>query len=133
MKILHIASYKTGGAGIASLRIHRKLKEQGFDSSIIFLEDLNKSYINYIINKIKNFINKYYFKKNTFIKDEYLFINNTELFKNGLNKDFVTTINNVDIIFIHWISNHLNSYDIYNLYKKTNARIIYIRFRSTMV
>jgi glycosyltransferase involved in cell wall biosynthesis len=126
MKILHIASYKTGGAGIASLRIHKKLIEEGFSSRIIFLDDLSKNFFKLFLNKLFNFFNKYLFQNRNFPKKEYLFLNNREHFENGLNYNFVRKINNVDVIFIHWISNHLNTFDIYNLYYKTNARIIFI-------
>ena len=58
MKILNITTYRSGGAGIASLRIHKKLIEQGFNSKIYFLEDIKESLILIFIKKIIKFFNK---------------------------------------------------------------------------
>ncbi len=127
MKIIHIAAHKTGGAGIASNRIHKKILSIGFNSEIYFLEDfINKKSLFNLILRFKSFIEKYLFSGKKFLSDEFLFLNVNELNVKGLNSKFIRQIDTADIVFVHWISNHLNSYDLSNLYYKTSARIIYI-------
>ena len=127
MKLVHIASYRTGGAGIASLRIHSKILQQGLNSKIYFLEDFqNKNPLTSIFSRILHYLKRRLFENKSFLKDEFLFLNNKELVVEGLNSSLINSIDSADVIFIHWVSNNLNTYDILKLFKKTNARIIFI-------
>jgi glycosyltransferase involved in cell wall biosynthesis len=127
MKIVHLASYRSGGAGIASSRIHDKISNEGYDSRIIFLEDFTiKFSYKSIFNRFIGYIKRKYFNKHTVIKNEYLFINNKELLKSGLNVNIINNINEADIVFVHWISNTLITFDLVYLFNKTNARIIFV-------
>lgn len=126
MKIIHITAYRNGGAGIATNRIHNKILSLGYDSDIYYLEDFSKNIFHYYLNKVYKKIINFIYKKSNFLKDQYIFINNSELKINGINPSFIKKIKHADIIFVHWVSDHLNTYDLYNLYKNINARIIFI-------
>ena len=52
MKIVHIAAYRNGGAGIATNRIHNKILSIGYDSEVYFLEDFSKNMFKIFLNKI---------------------------------------------------------------------------------
>lgn len=127
MKIANITAYRTGGAGMASLRIHNKLIENGFDSDIFFLEDYEvKSLVISSIQKIRRLFSKYFFFGASFVKNKYIFLNYRENKSNGLNPKINKLITNVDIILVHWVSNSLNNYDLNNIYKSSNCRIIFV-------
>ena len=63
MRILHLATSKHGGAGIAAVRLHDALIAEGYDSSLLTLVDVSKgkSVIqmkHYLIRKIYTLINR---------------------------------------------------------------------------
>ena len=65
-KILHISTHDTGGAGLAALRLHLALLDQGIDSKMLVAE--KKSNINSVIIANESTINKYIPPKNSIIR-----------------------------------------------------------------
>ena len=43
LKVVHISTYRSGGAGRAAYRIHEALLKNGVDSSFITIEDLGEN------------------------------------------------------------------------------------------
>lgn len=119
MKVVHISTYKNGGAGIAAYRLHLGLLEKGVDSSFI----------------IKSPAEVTSFDKNTYVCEPYypftykikkrLRLANDDLFweeikKHPIDYDIVTLpiapfrienhplIQEADIIHLHWVSDFIN-------------------------
>lgn len=154
MKVLHFSASITGGAGIAAVRYHQLCQAMGYDS-ILYYGTGDISHDKSIVHvgaassqhskqNIKQFIkshlhkhtagrsllNWYHAQKSshpTTPQNEYCFYNFSECESNGLRPDLVNNIDlqNVDVIFVHWLGGFLNTYDIKRLYERTHARIVF--------
>lgn len=133
--ILHLTSSISGGAGIATLRIHNLLIERNLKSKLI-TKKLNKNSLKgTLINKIFNFIKIFIPKKlKSIFKDikhnnylsAYSFYQKNELQKNGISRDLVSSIKDIDILFVHWVSDFVNIFDILYLFEKHNCKVIFV-------
>ena len=134
-QIVHLASSTKGGAGMAANRIHSLFLKQGYNSILISKEDISIKILYQISLIIKNFLKfvlpKKYFNKRRekkFNKYEsaYCFYQRKELREKGLNRNVVKNIKKIDFLFVHWISDFLNIYDIEYLKSKHNCEIIFV-------
>ncbi len=131
MKVLHITYTDAGGAGIAAVRIHNALREQGIDSSVLVAEKTSiddkihtaetcflPSYIppkNKILRKIKKMARK----RGHFLSTEEHYNRLVELIP-PVNKTFFTSplssynlnrhpaVIEADIIHLHWVANFID-------------------------
>lgn len=128
MKVLILSSSDCGGAGIAALRLHKALMENGIDSSIlcffkgtntpkVYRSRVNKSLFVKAIERIS-----IPFRQNKYKKFHQLLLQGTyeiwsfpeaiyDISKHPLVKQ-------ADIINIHWIGNHLNYESFFRNVKK---------------
>ena len=145
MKIINLSTSDSGGAGIAALRFHTTLKAAGFDS-ILIVKQKTTSYKEVI--QVGNVILISY--KNKFIKlfksvlpysiynkirsvainrvstlPEYCFNDFNETEQKGLCSELDDLIGDADIVFVHYITNFINTYDLLRLKRKTGCRIIF--------
>lgn len=120
MKVVHVTSIDSGGAGLAVLRIHQALHDKGIDSSVLVLTKTgnDKKVIpcwGYLFSK--SFINQYekllkliWRQFNPIVK---------KLRHSGMNCFFTLPISiyrvenhpqvkNADIIHLHWVQNFIN-------------------------
>ncbi|MEJ7557792.1 MAG: glycosyltransferase [Pedobacter sp.] len=125
MKVLHITSYITGGAGIAVMRLHNALLDSGIDSKVLcyFSMDENLSKEVYTVNSRKSFITK--------SKERFGLDRKGRLLK-GLtgNYEAFTTpfseiklhehelVKNADIIHLHWVGDFVDVPSFFENVKK---------------
>ena len=141
-KILHISSSIRGGAGIASYRMHNSLIKNGYNSSLYIK---NYSETNYPKNiffsnscfffKIKKIVklilpsNIHFYLKNFFFKKEinpFCFYQKNELNKKGLDKNFLNVVRKYDILFVHWVSDFINTHDLDKIFSFKSIKIIFV-------
>jgi len=131
MKILHINTYDTGGAGIASSRIHCALLSEGIESVILFK---NKTY--HIpnaheiweelsdIQKVKKLAEQKSFdRKQSQLAKKVKMVD--ELFTNFTSIWNITKSNlyrEADIIHLHWVAGFV---DIASFFKQCNKPIVW--------
>jgi glycosyltransferase involved in cell wall biosynthesis len=155
MKIIEFSSTDRNGAGIAALRYHKLLQSMGHECTLYVsqkhLDDPSVLEINYFLNErnipdLKRNI-KYHIRKTPFLKkikqrifpphktsnnniltalSTYSYYNFDEI-RTQPNLHLLSKVDfdSVDIIFIYWLGNFINTSDIKYLYEKTNARIIF--------
>jgi glycosyltransferase involved in cell wall biosynthesis len=136
MKIIHITTTESGGAGTAVIRLHETLVNLNYTSHILvfnktssneFITDITKGnpflLLVKIARKLKHEYNKKFNKK---IVSKYNFFNYSEnsnyINHNSLFKKLPYV---PEIIIIHFISHFVNFKNIYELAKSTNARVIF--------
>jgi len=143
MKIIHLSTSDFGGAFSAAYKIHKLTQNLGHDCKLYCKYSLNISSYDeskYISNpaltllkgikrKIRRFFNKYLEKKHS-AKDNlllryYCFFQFKEGKEKGLNPRLVRRIKEVDVLFVHWVTNFVNFYDIKNIQKKTNCKVVF--------
>ena len=135
-KILHLTSSINGGAGLATLKIHNLLEQNGYNSKLIVGETISQknlfSKTIYFTKKLfKIFIPKLLLIKrrklrhNTY-ESAYCFYQKNELVKNGLKRNIINEIKRVDFVFVYWVSDFLNLYDIDYLKTKYNCKVIFV-------
>ena len=140
MKIIHFSCMDTGGAGIAAVRYNTLLREKGIDSvlyvknkanpdpSIIKIRtQKNRSNSKSLKYKIKGIGNKLLFAFLGKSKVMYYFCNFFDTIESGLVPDLLNQIDykDVDYVFVHWLGDFLNSYDLIKLYNATKAKFIF--------
>lgn len=131
MKILHISTYDSGGAGLAALRLHKALLDNGIDSKMLVAD--KKSDIDTVFVATESTINKYNPPKNPiarFIKvclrKLGIGLERFEKYKESISKlqqqypAFYTypissyelhkhpLVQEADIIHLHWIENFVD-------------------------
>ena len=141
MNIIHLTNSTTTGAYSASVKIHNILLKNGYNSKIYAkysrVKHQNDSYI-YIQNKYKGFFlnirDKYLspiFKKTLLSKqnnpkDIFCFYQINESAINGINKDLLKSLpHKIDILFVHWVSGFVNTWDVIKIQEKTGCKVIY--------
>lgn len=145
MKVIHFSSMDNGGAGIAAVRYHKLMQEMGIDSTLYVKKKTNnedqnivriqipaapkkalkakiKSFCRLII---KRFIPELENVEST--KEMFCYYNFTECNEQGMIPDLLSQVDteNVDFIFVHWLSGFINSYDIKRLYDATGAKVVF--------
>ena len=132
MRAILISTHDSGGAGIFALRFHKFLIQNKHDSKLLVLYKGSKeeNVIQYKLSsaeriryKIRSIFNQN-IKKST--KSKY------RVFDLNMRKGFLNTQNflkhtfpNPDCIIIFWRSRFINYSEIYNLKKRTNAKIVF--------
>lgn len=129
-KILHISTSDYGGAGSAVVRIHNSFIKHGYDSIAYFKNLKNNNYNTFTSNK-KDKSNLFFrlcsilFRKLLF-KDKYCMYELSFKKSNCCVIKFVEQFgNDIDYVFVHWISNFLDLSDIHNIKRITNAKIFF--------
>ncbi len=135
MKILHVSTYDTGGAGLAAIRHHELLLKNGYNSSILFLEYKKYKGENvHIFNRnefkyeepsltLKNYFLEKFFSYFTKKRNDYF---------NNVNKElaFKTKIASDSLTKFECFSSPKTSYDIINHTAYMDADIIHLHFVS---
>jgi len=121
MKVVHITTWLHGGAGIAALRLHLELLNQGIDSHIISLANTTAPQVRNhhpvlvrqtklhekIFNKFGIRLNSAYRNAHRLkqLKGEYEIVTFPDTDYRIENIEF---IKNADVIHLHWIANFIN-------------------------
>lgn len=145
MKIINLSTSDIGGAGIAAYRFNNALKSAGYDSSllvrqkstskeeIIMVGNTNIVSLKKKITKVlkatlpTSIYNKIRSKGNSHPKvlKEYCFYNFKETEILGLCPEIDDFIDTADVVFVHYVSSFLNTYDLLRIKEKTGCRIIF--------
>lgn len=145
MKITHLSTSNYGGAFSAAINIHQLCLKLGhdsvfyckysstnnkyFDSGNILIQSKIKSVLFglkvFLRNKLPAIISTFILARKSASLDKYAFYQFDECLKSGLNLNLVNDIDEVDILFVHWVTGFVNFYDIYNIWSKTNCRVIF--------
>lgn len=119
MKVLHICTQDSGGAGLCCLRIHKSLLQQGIDSKVlVFFKNSNcqkvyqcdriKCFLWKVINKISHLLrlNITDFNKiqNICLKRRSFYSSPCSFFDVSTNQ----LVQQADIIHLHWINNFID-------------------------
>jgi len=125
MKILHITAYITGGAGIAVMRLHQALLEQGIGSEVLcmYALDENLSPGVYRTDQKRPFIDRVFHKvgidRNTRIKGGRK--GKYELFSfpfSHYRLEHDARVKRADLIHLHWISDFVDIPTFFKAIKK---------------
>jgi len=125
MKILHITAYITGGAGIAVMRLHQALLEQGIESEVLcmYALDENLSPGVYRTDQKKPFVDRVFHKlgldKNTRIKGGQK--GKYEIFSfpfSHYRLEHDDRVKRADLIHLHWISDFVDVPTFFKAVKK---------------
>jgi glycosyltransferase involved in cell wall biosynthesis len=132
MKILHISTYGSGGGGIAALRLHNALLNNGIESSYLCLENapfgenvfsvppFKLSTVNVVLRKLGLYKTEADKNWNSVknLKGNYEFFSfprtNYDLSQHPL-------VQNADIINLHWVNNFID----YSFFAKINKNIVW--------
>ena len=141
MNIVHLSNSTTTGAYSAAVKMHNTLLLLGHNSSLyanyarvkhkpdskIHIQNRFKGFILNIRDKyVSPFFNRILYYKQNKPMEIYSFYQLDELFSKGINKRLVNTLpNNIDILFVHWVSGFVNTWDILNIQKKTACKVIF--------
>ena len=119
MKIVHVSTYMSGGAGVAAFRLHKALFERGIDSSFLVKSgSCNQNDNQHILKCPPYYPISYRIKKKLGISNDDLYFKN--LNKKQLSYDIATLpvapfriedqqiVKEADIIHLHWVSDFLN-------------------------
>jgi glycosyltransferase involved in cell wall biosynthesis len=137
VKFLHITSTDLRGAGSAVTTINNLLIDTGYHSKVVTVYKTKKdenvigfmSCYNPFLKKMIDRLILRFHKIKTRIKlgkvdANYFFYNLDERRETFYKKKIIKKIDyNPDVIFIHWVSNFINSKEIANLQKLTGAKI----------
>lgn len=141
MNIVHLSNSTTTGAYSAAVKIHKILLNKGHNSILyasysrvnhssdlnIFIQNKLRGFFLNIRDKYISplFYRKLFYKKNN-PKDIYCFYQTDELSRKGINKKLVNTLpDQIDILFVHWVSGFVNTWDVLRIQKKTGCKVIY--------
>ena len=132
LKILHINTYQGGGSGIAAMRLHKALRQHGYDSRFLFLDkgkitDTEFQYAKrrnwwiFILRVLKKLHlpftieqrNDYSIRKYKYEIEMFSFANTA--YKNLHNHPLVKES---DIIHLHWVSDFLDFKSFFENIKK---------------
>jgi glycosyltransferase involved in cell wall biosynthesis len=129
-RILHISTHDSGGAGVAAYRLHSNFQRAGFESAMAVLFKTKENVIQVtpriftrVYQKLKSFvISRRVIKTNV----DYYFFNDLEENEYFSTNDLLSRIPfKPDIIILYWISNFLNSRNVYELEQKTGAKVFW--------
>jgi glycosyltransferase involved in cell wall biosynthesis len=142
MKVVHLSTSDSGGAGIAASRIHAGLLQEGVESSFVSLykyrNDIPKAYSFFdclsAIDKVAFQMNRVYYrlgiKKHPYFlqRDKYLADRpqGFELFSIPYSTYDVTRLNKVqdaDIVHLHWVTEGFVDYA--SFFRKINKKIVW--------
>lgn len=144
MKVIHFSNMDNGGAGIAAVRYHNLMKEMGIDSKLYVkfktsLDDESIIKLNFTAStstkksfnqKIKAYLKKSFEKviePTDKPKEMYCFYDFKGCDENGLCPTLLDQIDTKDVnfVFVHWLGDCLNSYDLKKIYDVTHAKFIF--------
>lgn len=132
MKILHITTNDSGGAGIACIRLHQALLAQNVESDVL---TLYKNGSHERVHQFRDLKKRFFYKiQNSLAYRVYTIRKNLYLQGRGRNFEIISfpfspfkiheheLVQNADIIHLHWISNFLDYSSFFGL---INKRIIW--------
>ncbi|WP_343531514.1 glycosyltransferase [Pedobacter sp.] len=121
MKVVHITTWLHGGAGIAALRLHRELLNQGIDSHIISLANTTIPQVDNHHPVLKRqtklhekVFNKFGIRLNSAYRNAHRLkqLNGEYEIVTFPDTDYrienIEVIKNADVIHLHWIANFIN-------------------------
>ncbi|GAB1462911.1 glycosyltransferase [Pedobacter sp.] len=136
MKVVHITTYLHGGAGIAAIRLHLELLNQGIDSHIISLANTTVSQVDNhhpvsvrqtkfhekVLNKFGIRLNSAYRNAHRLkqLKGEYEIVT---FHDTDYRIENIEVIKNADIIHLHWIAGFVNYNSFFK--KLANKKIVW--------
>ena len=130
MKILHINTSDTaGGAALAAMRLHKSMLNAGIDSTFFCLNrNINDDERILTVNKatrihyrIVNFIFQRFFRKTFLSSKKGLFSN----MKYGYKFGKYISLNDYDVIYIHWVNDGFLSFEGLEEICKTGKKIFW--------
>ena len=125
-KVIHFSAMDNGGAGIAAVRYHKLMQEMGFDSTLYVKNKTNLNDDSIVqISVTKEEPENLLRVRETKLRYCYYDFRGCE--EDGLVPDILSQIDteDVSVVFIHWLGDFINSYDIKNIYEATKARFIF--------
>lgn len=138
MKIIHLTTTDSGGAGLAVLRLNDMMMNSGHESKVIifnkimqeeneFVVDITKSKpLLFVLKGFRKIFHEFQKKFNHKLIAKYLFHNYSEKRLYIGTKFIIDKFPfNPDIIVVHFLTHFMNMRNIYELQKKTNAKIIF--------
>ena len=136
--IAHLSDSNFNGAFSAAFKIHKTCQNLGYHSkfycryssssdnldSDTYVQNKFLTIFIYFKKKLRNFLS-FYLKNKQNEQSKFAFYQFNEANKNGINKKLVKHIDNIDILFVHWVTNFINFYDLKRIKEKTNCKIIF--------
>lgn len=129
MKILHLSTSDFGGASEATLRLHRAFLDHGHESTVVVREkhSKDKDIIQHTRLLYPQKIWDLFIDFSTRSRQEYYFLNPQEsvTFSNAerILSLFPYT---PDVIVLHWISRFVNLETVYEIQKRTHAKVFWL-------
>ena len=138
MKIVHLSTSNFEGAYSAAFKIHKTCQNLGYHSKFYcryssssdnldsgtYVQNKFLTIFIYYKKKLRNVLSVYLKNKQN-EQSKFAFYQSNEANKNGINKKLVREIGNIDILFVHWVTNFVNFYDLKRIKEKTNCKIIF--------
>ena len=134
-KLLHLSSVDYGGAGHATLSLHRFFKENGFQSALVVKDKQSgtagvlqypDSRLHRALPKLARKMDKIRYKKIDF-RDEYHFYNRHETRTVVSAKRILKKVPfKPDVIFLHWVSGFVNARIAQELQHLTGAAMYWL-------
>ena len=136
--IVHLSTSNFTGAFSAAYKIHKICQGLGYQSkfyckyssssnnldSDTYVQSKFLTIFNFFKLKLRNLLS-FYLKNKQNNRSKFAFYQFSEADKNGINQKIVDKIENVDILFVHWVTNFINFYDLKKIKEKTNCKIIF--------
>jgi glycosyltransferase involved in cell wall biosynthesis len=128
-RILHISTHDSGGAGVAAYRLHHNFRKAGFESAMAVLFKTKPD----VIEIRPRLLTKVYLKARALFASkekartdgDYYFFNGREQSSYYPTRDLLAQIPfRPDVIILYWISNFINSRNVYELEKQTGAKVL---------
>src|SRR3989338_1554023 len=129
MKILHFSVSEQRGAFEATHRLHKAFQDQGHES--IMIVQKKRSSDNTVIQcapffrlkKVWNLFSDIIIRSNP----DYYFLNSQESISNSHAEEILRSFPYLpDVIMLHWVSGFVNMKSIYEIQKKTHAKIFWL-------
>lgn len=141
MNIAHISTSTTTGAFSAAMKMHKILQENGHNSlfytkyvrinhdekSNVFVQNkLLGFYLNFRDKFIAPLFKRIINRKRSSLIEHYCYFQLNDYDNEGINIKLVNEIpDNIDVLFVHWVSGFINSVDVMNIQKITKCKVIY--------
>lgn len=137
MKIVHLSNSNFPGAYSAAFKIHKICQESGHDSTFYCKYSSNNNNIDsstFVQSSFLTLFNFLKLKMRTLLafslkikseKSKYSFYQFKESFEGGINNEIVNKIDSAEVLFVHWVTNFVNFYDIKKIQDRTNCKVIF--------
>lgn len=129
MKVLHICTSDSGGAGLCCLRIHQSLLEQGIDSKVLTLRKTRNTPGIYQYGRVRDIIGKIPTKIFQYLRLNVTDRNKIHSLSKKYNTAYTLPVSSVDItkheliewadiIHLHWVNNYVDYPSFFQKIKK---------------